>query len=1184
MLYIFHVDTGKMMAFDMNLALETSTLGPSVKHLKEVIERSCGIPVDKQVLLVSGGDSLDPNMRVCSYSAGTDTNPIFLFSKSTIESQSPPCLSLDFGPDLALKEQVEASHGMNDTYPTIMARVHLAQKFNELAHEQSRWAAVLANLDDITQAFRNRAEMFEQNFNQHLETRVEYEKLLENFQDDVEMLSKIPLIPALLEAGDNKAAGMDVATVSDSKKDCMDANKEEEKAGDGDAEEKVPLTLLEWISAKNQSSVYQMAQSCRRDLEQLDEQVIESLKADVEKILDYAVLTDMKEISGLEKRLCGLEDLMVVTKRIVQEQNDLAASFQSNHNRATNLGDPSIIPDLCASHRHQLIVMLKNHDTLLELRGRCSRAKQELCHNLHVRLKWVMYVENQMCDLGVRLMIYAEKLKKVRRLIDVIQQVHLCPQMYVTAVGEVVRRRTFSQAFLLWASDLACQLLAVYNEEVARRKDFQNQFEGHFLNTLFPGMEDLPPPFATQTPSPFDLALPKLTMGDVEKLQAQLPELRFSVSGPDLENITQFFLVKSVTGTLKTEDKEEVAALEDRLVKVVTEAGLASHLDPTLLQPADGDTPAMGQSPSPISVPTRDQDREFESETDTEEFEKVGQSPVELGAGGEDGQQAPERAQEVGSSPPPSTTPPFTTADFYIDESMPSSYTEAPELIRQLEDTNTLVALLQKLFSSTVLGSFANENLGNTRGEVERLRGKLLACGHASALAVNGLRAELAGMRLLVEQEKTEFGRLQAQLLAALGKRYEAETTRRHEQIQRLTVDHELEMDSLKKGIKVVVDAKDEEIRSLKQTLTNKEDELASLRVDVQEQIRMRQGMESQLLDLQKQCHGLQEQLQSAEVDKQRSLKELNDCLTHSYKTELESLRSRFRLMATASMERSPSDSSLEKIERPDMIELANHEAIISQMREDLETAVSQERSRWEARMEAELKQARLRSEAERQVWFNEAMRRVVDEKEKQMETLRLRESTMLHELERHRETIRQLTESKESASQGGSEMWPLLDRVDALEADKARLQAQLAEEREKMNTSVAVVPESVSSRDVATSPDSAHHIPQEEGDMYGKLTRSTTSLIQQGKISVGSCNEGDPVLVLWDEEHRNYIILQETTTKYFLHSDCLDDGALAHFAIHVRNYLNETFPGRWIGRGSASSPAPFAGLQEVPI
>jgi len=63
-----------------------------------------------------------------------------------------------------------------------------------------------------------------------------------------------------------------------------------------------------------------------------------------------------------------------------------------------------------------------------------------------------------------------------------------------------------------WASDLACQLLAIHNEEVARRKDFQGQFEGHFLSTLLPGMEDLPPPFATQAPSSFDLDLPKVWM------------------------------------------------------------------------------------------------------------------------------------------------------------------------------------------------------------------------------------------------------------------------------------------------------------------------------------------------------------------------------------------------------------------------------------------------------------------------------------------------------------------------------------------------------------------------------------------------------------------------------------------------------------------------------------------------
>jgi hypothetical protein len=36
-------------------------------------------------------------------------------------------------------------------------------------------------------------------------------------------------------------------------------------------------------------------------------------------------------------------------------------------------------------------------------------------------------------------------------------------------------------------------------------------------------------------------------------------------------------------------------------------------------------------------------------------------------------------------------------------------------------------------------------------------------------------------------------------------------------------------------------------------------------------------------------------------------------------------------------------------------------------------------------------------------------------------------------------------------------------------------------------------------------------------------------------------------------------------------------DEAPPHFALHVRDYLNKTFPGLWTGRDSGVSPAPFA-------
>lgn len=69
----------------------------SVLSLQEQIEIAYKIPVDKQVLLASGGECLDSNAKVCTYSAGTDTNPIFLFSKclgeSPVQSEDGPNIS-----------------------------------------------------------------------------------------------------------------------------------------------------------------------------------------------------------------------------------------------------------------------------------------------------------------------------------------------------------------------------------------------------------------------------------------------------------------------------------------------------------------------------------------------------------------------------------------------------------------------------------------------------------------------------------------------------------------------------------------------------------------------------------------------------------------------------------------------------------------------------------------------------------------------------------------------------------------------------------------------------------------------------------------------------------------------------------------------------------------------------------
>lgn len=51
-----------------------------VQNLKDTIERLHGIPATKQVLMISGGEVLNPLKRVSSYPSGTDENPIYMFS------------------------------------------------------------------------------------------------------------------------------------------------------------------------------------------------------------------------------------------------------------------------------------------------------------------------------------------------------------------------------------------------------------------------------------------------------------------------------------------------------------------------------------------------------------------------------------------------------------------------------------------------------------------------------------------------------------------------------------------------------------------------------------------------------------------------------------------------------------------------------------------------------------------------------------------------------------------------------------------------------------------------------------------------------------------------------------------------------------------------------------------------
>ncbi|XP_028403740.1 RB1-inducible coiled-coil protein 1-like [Dendronephthya gigantea] len=506
MLYVFLVDTGAMLTFEMELAME------SVEELMKSITSTFMIPLEKQVLIMQGGEALDPKNRICNYSsAGTEHNPIFLFSKTTIESPMPPSPSLNLGSEMSLKEEVEKSLLLPPTYETLVSRAKLAMRFQDMGAEllqscvtlineqhlqRQGWLAVVANLESIASKFETRGSILEQNYTDFLKIIPEYRSLLDSFQDVIDQLSKLPVFLCLIK---------------DDMKSLIST--------DG-----VP-TLLDWINAQDErNSLEDMVRQCIDALGQFQNSSLVEIKNDQEHVLGDVSNKNIKEIGGLEERLSMLSHLCDKANSLGQEQSDMAQGFSQNQVRAQNIGDPSVLPDLCSSHQAQLSLMMHNHTQLRDIRRKCAKAKDELSVNLHARLRWVMMIEKNICDCDNKLVMYHESMKRMKKRVEILEQIKDAPRIYAMTVKEVVRRREFSSQFSKWAKDVSQQSNGVYKQEIASRQDYLDFVGNHFLKNLFTGIDDMPTQFVP-IPEDFDNDLPPLTCADLQELRNLVPNI-----------------------------------------------------------------------------------------------------------------------------------------------------------------------------------------------------------------------------------------------------------------------------------------------------------------------------------------------------------------------------------------------------------------------------------------------------------------------------------------------------------------------------------------------------------------------------------------------------------------------------------------------------------------------------------
>lgn len=359
-----------------------------------------------------------------------------------------------------------------------------------------------------------------------------------------------------------------------------------------------------------------------------------------------------------------------------------------------------------------------------------------------------------------------------------------------------------------------------------------------------------------------------------------------------------------------------------------------------------------------------------------------------------------------------------------------------------------------------------------------------------SSDSIKSLQQELLSVRSEMNSKRLDL--LQDfQTMSQTWNALEMETkNRERELIQRLTVDHELEMNDIRK----ILLGKEDEI----QMLLNDKTSIEATRID---EITQHENEKCVLRDsvekLQEEMVLLKQEMDKTVGAKDQAMREARENLLREHKLEIESVKSRLKLMA--SVDRSPSDTSLEKIERPDMIDIVNHEMIVAQIKDDMlkekdkavQVAIENERTKAQISLAESPKSLTTASQ--------DFYKRILDEKDHQIEMLRERDNILTKENIRIRDAMQAMLDSDGSAQ----EMTILQERVSTLLQDKERLKNELKKERQK----------------------------RAKSDALQSSKHSSLSIIE-------SCSVGDTVTIIWSPKHEQFLIVQDSPTLYFLHAE----------------------------------------------
>ncbi|KAJ8268113.1 hypothetical protein COCON_G00132850 [Conger conger] len=828
-LYVFQVNNGSTLTFDTELAVQT------VSDLKHAIQVKYKIATQHQVLVVNGGECMVADRRVCSYSAGTDTNPIFLFNKEMILCDRAPTIpKTTFSIENQMELKVEESLMMPAVFHTVASRTQLAVEMFEVAkklcsfcerlvhdeHLQHQgWAAIMANLDDCTLSYQKLLWKFDTAYMNYQRDIEDIKLKLNKLGTAVSVMAKIPLLECLtrnsyreslksssptdgegteeeksvdsvLCPGESRSGGKSPGSFTASAETPTQGPgggaREESEMTDSSSlraalqetdspEESSPpsfnVTLLDWINVQDRpNDVESVVRKCFDSINRLDPRIIQPFLADCRDTIAKLDNQNMKAIKGLEDRLYALDQMIASCKKLVNEQKELAQGFLANQKRAENLKDTSVLPDLCLSHANQLMIMLTNHRKLLDIKQKCTTAKQELANNLQVRLKWCCYVMLHADQDGEKLQALLRLLTELLERVRIVEALSTVPQMYCLAVVEVVRRKIFIRHYREWACALVKDGKQLYEAEKAKRETFGKLFRKSFLrNRLFRGLDSWPPTsFCTRKPRRFDSELPEISLCDLQFLKSCCPsEVQPFLRVPtlcDFEPLHQHvqILHQLVQATQSVDEMSQT--ITDLLSEQKISSSQMGQRSPTVPRPEStvGTSSTSSKTPSslslqgplcqPLTIPGPLEELSPDSiDAHTFDFETIGHPNMDPVL-----QQGSLDLDSLAESPESD----FMSAvnEFVIEEHLtspnPISDPTSPEMMVESLYSSVINAIDSKRIQDTTTLERENSRLAVLKQCIEKYR----SAAEESQCNLKSVKEDLYHFRGLVLKEQRDFG------------------------------------------------------------------------------------------------------------------------------------------------------------------------------------------------------------------------------------------------------------------------------------------------------------------------------------------------------------------------------------------------------------------------------------------